>query len=288
MKQRIRQTERWTRGLDAGVDEGANQLPVEPPPPPPPPPSSVTPLWRTRYDTVANGSSTYVDWDEATKDPSRIMYVYDPLGQRGIVQRVELYPGDNNVLGSGEGERAQVLPRSGASGYLTGFRDGDQVIMSWSIMLPTDFASPDGGFNNDKSTHASGGGNQSPFQSNIMTDAANWAVRIYGGGTWLSWGQPAGSVGEWFQLGTLSKNQWHDIVLEMRYGSTGSGYIRVWRNNVKVLDATNRKIGYTGDPGMYYKQGFYRAPYTKITRYWNDDTFRWASVTDAFSYYGWS
>lgn len=244
------------------------------------------PLTHSNYKSVALGTDTYAYWREQSKAPDRVTYVPDPAGQRGTVQRFEVLPGDTDVFGSSAvGERAEVTRLSD----LGGFVDGQTIVMSWSVFIDSGFASPPGDWNNFVQTHVAGGnGQQSPWQLNLSGDDAQLRMRLYGGGQWSDGGQPRGSVAEWFSLGPLPKGQWHDFLAEVRFGCTGAGYARVWRNGSLLVDAPDRAIGYCGDPGLYWKQGFYRAAYDKPTRLWFDDTFRWSSVADAFAHYGWS
>ena len=55
---------------------------------------------------------------------------------------------------------------------------------------------------------------------------------------------------------------WHDFVV-VRFDCTGTGYVQLWLDGQLLVDARDRKIGYCGDPGMYWKQGFYRARMTR-------------------------
>jgi hypothetical protein len=127
---------------------------------------------------------------------------------------------------------------------------------------------------------------QAPWQLNLVGDQADLKLRIFGGGNWTGSVQPAGSVSEWLSLGSLPKNQWNDFVAVVRFGCTGAGYTKVWNNGQLLVDAENQKIGYCGDPGMYWKQGFYRSAYDKTTRLWFSDTYRWSSIQDMVNYYG--
>src|SRR4051812_14037365 len=66
------------------------------------------PLSHTNYRSVPAGADSTGYWAKQAEAPDRVTYVSDPVGQRGTVQRVEVQPGDNNVFGSGSGERAEV------------------------------------------------------------------------------------------------------------------------------------------------------------------------------------
>ena len=238
-------------------------------------------LSRTNYRSVPVGASFDGYWSQPQAEaPDRVMYVDDPLGQRGTVQRIEVQPGDGSTAPQG-GERAEVLNQS----KLSGFRDGETLVMSWGVMIDSTFASPPGGWNNFVQIHADGGGNQAIWQLNLVGDQADLKLRIFGGGDWTVSGQPTGSVSEWLSLGSLPKNEWNDFGAVIRFGCGGTGYTKVWRNGQLLVDARDRKIGYCGDPGMYWKQGFYRSAYDKTTRLWLSDTYRWASLPDADNYY---
>jgi hypothetical protein len=250
----------------------------------PPAWADAGPLTRTNYESVLALTNDYAFWKEQVKSSVRVLYENDPAGQRGVVQRIEVQPGDNNVFGSQAGERAEVT----AHGGLGGFTDKQTVVMSWSTFIDSGFSSPETKWNNFVQIHSSGGLAFSPWELNLVGNKAELAMRLFGGGDWSSSQRPAGAVQEWLPLGSLSKNQWHDFVIEVRFGCTGKGSAKVWRNGEKLADVQNRKIGYCGDPGMYWKQGFYRSAHNKTTRLWFDDTLRWANSSDAFAHYGWA
>lgn len=242
------------------------------------------PLTRTNYQSVAALTNDYAYWREQVKSSVRVLYENDPAGQRGVVQRVEVQPGDNNVFGSQRGERAEVTARDG----LGGFTDEQTVVMSWSTFIDSGFSSPETKWNNFVQIHSSGGSAFSPWELNLVGDEPELAMRLFGGGDWSSSQPPTVAVQEWLPLGPLSKNQWHDFVIEVRFSCTGKGFAKVWRDETTLVDVQDRKIGYCGDPAMYWKQGFYRSPHNKTTRLWFDDTMRWANWSGAFADYGWA
>lgn len=244
----------------------------------PSPASAVSGLIsRTNYRSVPVGASEDGYWNEHVSAPDRVRYVDDPLGQRGTVQRIEVRPGD----ASSGGERSHVLNQS----KLGGFQDGDTIVMSWGLMIDSTFASPPGGWNNFVAIH-DGGGAQAPLELSLATDQADLVLDLVGAsGDWIPEGQPAGIVRETLHLGPLPKDRWHDFGIEVRFGCTGTGYVQLWVDGQHLVDARDRKIGYCGDPGMYWKQGFYRSVYDKTTRLWFSDTYRWASIPDADNYY---
>ena len=243
------------------------------------------PLTHSNYNSLAATGRVEPYWRPQAKSDDRIAYVPDPLGQRGTVQQFAVQPGDNNVFGSSnQGERAEVTRLSD----LGGFVEGQTIVMSWSTMIDSHFASPPGDWNNFVQTHVTGGSAQSPWQLNLRGDDAELRMRLYGGGQWTESGQPEGSAAEWFDLGPFTKDHWHDFVAQVTFGCNGNGLARVWMDGRQLVDAVNRKIGYCGDPGLYWKQGFYRASYDKPTQLWFGDTFRWKSVTDALAHYGWT
>lgn len=246
--------------------------------------AAPTPLTRTDYATVPAFTNDYSYWSEQVKSSTRVLYESDPAGKRGVVQRIEVQPGDTNVFGSGTGERAEVT----AQAQLGGFVEGQTIVLSWSTLIDSGFESPSGKWNNFVQIHAAGGAALSPWELNLAGADADFNMRLFGGDDWSSSTTPAGAVEEWLPLGLLSKNQWHDFVVELRFGCTGKGYAKVWLDGKQIADAQNRKIGYCGDPGMYWKQGFYRSAYSKTTRLWFDDTLRWGNSNDAFAYYGWA
>jgi hypothetical protein len=238
----------------------------------------------TNYDSVSPGSSSYRYWHEQAKSSGRVQYVPDPVGQRGIVQLIEVKAGDTNVFGSSNrNERAEV---TGASD-LGGFVDGQTVVMSLGVFIDSSFSSPPQGWNIISQIHAAGSGNRPPWNLNISGDQADLQMGLFGGGTWLQSGQPEGSIGQGFPLGQLSKNQWHDFVVEVRFGCGGDGHAAVWLDGQNLVNAENQTIGYCGDPGMYWKQGVYRAANDTDMKVWFSDTYRWANLNDALAHYGW-
>lgn len=235
-------------------------------------------LSRTNYQSLVAGADGYGYWGEQAAAPDRIQYVADTAGQRGIVQRIELQPGDK----SGAGERAEVINPAG----LGGFQDGQTIVMSWGLLIDSTFASPPGAWNYFVQIHADGGGNQAPLYLALAGDQADLVLGMVGGGNWIPEGQPANTVRHSLDLGPISKNRWHDFVMKTQFGCAGEGYVQLWVDGELVADVRDQKIGYCGDPGMYWKQGFYRSAYDKTTRLWFSDTVRWASLQEAAKYYG--
>lgn len=247
------------------------------------------PVTRTNYNALGTGWRPDTFWRPQAKADDRIAYVPDPLGQRGIVQRIEVLPGDTNVFrSSSKGERADVIRQGAKQGDMGGFVDGQTIVMSWSTLIGSNFASPPGDWNIFANTHTAGGSTQSPWQLNLSGDEARFRMRLFGGGRWKEELQPPDATKEWFDFGPLPKNQWHDFVAQVTFGCTGKGVARLWMDGKQLVDAVDRKIGYCGDPGLYWKQGFYRSAYDKPTQLWFADTFRWKTVTDALAHYGWT
>jgi hypothetical protein len=242
------------------------------------------PVSHTNYNSVPSGGSSDGYWRHQEKEQNRVTYVPDPSGTRGVVQQFTVLPGDTNVFGSSsKGERAEVTADD-----LGGFTDDQVLVMSWSTLIASDFASPPGGWNSFVQVHAAGGGNQAPVALSLEGDGAVLKMSLFGGGQWIPNGQPEGAVEDSFDLGPLSKNRWHDFALEVRFGCAGNGYARLWVDGKPVIDAQDRAIGYCGDPFMYWKQGFYRSAYDKPTQIWFDNTFHWKSINDAVAHYGWA
>lgn len=246
--------------------------------------AAAGPVSQTDYGSISPGSNSYRYWDEQVKSSTRVQYVEDPTGQRGIVQRIQVKAGDTNVFGSSSrNERAEVT----SAGNLSGFVDGQTVVMSWGVFIDPSFSSPPKGWNIISQIHAAGSGNRPPWNLNISGDQADLQMGLFGGGTWIPKGQPDRSAEQTFSLGPLAKNQWHDFVLDVRFGCAGDGHAALWLDGQPLVDAENVTIGYCGDPGMYWKQGVYRAANDTDMTLWFSDTYRWANRTDAFAHYGW-
>jgi hypothetical protein len=53
-------------------------------------------------------------------------------------------------------------------------------------------------------------------------------------------------------------NRWIDLVWGVRFAPDSSGWFEVWVDGVNVLPRTNHATMWSGDSGMYLKQGLYK------------------------------
>lgn len=168
------------------------------------------------------------------------------LGNYSSRQHVE--PGDNNVAGSNQGERCDIL-RSGI-----GAEEGNEMWYAWSTYFPSDYnPTPGSGWNLFADWHNSGSGqaNQN-FEYNTSRNPAVLEVRTYGGCQNCN-------VRTW-TLGTLTKNQWYDFVQHIKWSSDSNvGFLEMWINGQNVVPFTRMATLYTGQ-GAYLKLANYRAP----------------------------
>lgn len=247
--------------------------------------ASAEPMSQTDYGSLFPDSYVYEYWEAQAKKSDRIRYVRDPAGQRGIVQRIEIKSGDTQVYGSGaRAERAEVAAKTGG---LSHFVNGDSVVISFGVRVDPAFVSAPESWNIFSQVHASGGGNIPPFALSISGEEPSVQMALEGGGSWEETGQPEGTVKSRFELGPLPKGEWHDIIVALQFGCEGDGQATVWLDGRLSADASNRSIGYCDDPGMYWKQGVYRAADDTDLKLWFSDTYRWSSSSDALAHYNW-
>lgn len=248
--------------------------------------ASSEPMSQTDYGSVFPDSYFYEYWEAQVKQSDRVRYVRDPAGQRGIVQRIEVKSGDTQVYGSGAtAERAEVAAKTGD---LSRFVNGESVVISFGVRVDPSFASAPESWNIFSQVHASGGGNRPPFALSISGDEPSVQMALEGGGRWEKAGQPDDTVKSRFELGPLPKGEWHDIVVALQFGCEGDGQATVWLDGRLSADASSQAIGYCEDPGMYWKQGVYRAADNADLKLWFSDTYRWANASDALAHYDWN
>jgi hypothetical protein len=54
-------------------------------------------------------------------------------------------------------------------------------------------------------------------------------------------------------------NRWIDLVWGVRFAPDSTGWLEVWVDGVNVLPRTNHATMWSGDSGMYLKQGLYKS-----------------------------
>jgi hypothetical protein len=183
------------------------------------------------------------------KDPSRVTLESDVVRQGRFAARFEVRPGDNNVAGSGSGERADLLIHNSTTEGV----EGSEQYWAWSTYFPADFDAPMGGWNVFVGFHHTGKTGQSPVHF-FVDDRKTIKMRVMGG----NFEHP---VKRYFTLARLTKGRWYDFVFHVKWSSDPRiGFVEVGVNRLRIVRRTSIPTLYVG-MGVYLKQGFYRRAY---------------------------
>jgi hypothetical protein len=163
----------------------------------------------------------------------------------GTAVRLRTEPGDNNVSGSGDMERNDLLLSQAESDVY----EGREAWWAHSMMFPNDFAMPTWHAYILADFHHTGPTGQANFM--VLFQNGTWSLTGYGG---------PGVNGGGFSaaIGTPQKNVWYDFVYHVRWSSGGDGFFRAWVNGVKKLDHRGPTL-YSGQ-GAYFKLANYHTP----------------------------
>ncbi len=174
--------------------------------------------------------------------------------------RFEVRPGDNNVAGSGVGERAELLLDSNR----TAAREGAEQWWAFSAYFPKDFAAPAESWNVFTAFHHTG----STGQANVHFDVRNrtyLGLRLMGG----SFSSPTRR--DWL-LAPLQRGKWYDFLFHVRWSSRADvGFVEVYVDGYLVVPRAFTPTLYAGQ-SAYLKGGYYRAPYGRPTVVYLDGT----------------
>ena len=206
--------------------------------------SSASVGWRGDFET---GNFDQWSFGVQQKDPSRATIVTSPVRQGRYAARFEVQAGDNNVGGSGSGERAEALiPTS-----QTGAGEGVEQWWAWSTYFPSDFASGDGKWNFFAQFHHTGSTGQSNLEFTVADH--NTLMLI------TNSGDPFTPTERNYALASLGRGRWYDFVLHVRWSSDPSvGFVETFVNGSVVVPRTALPTLYPGQ-SVYFKQGFYRS-----------------------------
>jgi Polysaccharide lyase/Bacterial Ig domain len=214
--------------------------------------STIT--WRGDFETNSLSQWAHLQ----AKDPSRVTMRSDIVRQGRYAARFEVRPGDNNVAGSGTGERTQVYIGSST----TDAAEGREQYWAWSTYIPSDFKAPMGGWNALLGFHhtgTTGGGN---LQVDVR-DMSRIGLRVMG----ADFDNP---IRKDYTLAPLEKGRWYDFVLHIKWSSDPTiGFVEVWVNGSRVVPKTITPTLYYGQ-GVYLKLGYYRAAYSETTVVYHD------------------
>jgi len=224
----------------------------------------ATTAWRGDFETGNLSQWTALQ----AKDPSRVTIQSSPLRQGRYAARFEVRPGDNNVAGSGTGERTQVY----IGNVLTDWAEGREQYWAWSTYIPPDFTAPMGGWNAFVGFHHTGTTGPGNIQFDVR-DMSRIGLRVMGGAS-------NNPIRKDYRLAPLRKGRWYDFVLHIRWSSHPKvGFVEVWVNGSRVVPKTITPTLYVGQ-GVYLKMGDYRSAYSKRTVIYHDGMRRGPTLAD--------
>lgn len=164
-------------------------------------------------------------------------------GGKGLRLRTE--PGDRDIAGSGDMERADVY----LSQADTGCHEGREQWWEHSILLPDDFAMPTWQMYVLFDFHHTGPGGQANFHVNLADGAL--VFRGFGGRRVNDGYYQA-------KIGPAMKNVWYDFVYHVKWSAVGDGFFKAWVNGEQKLDHRGPTL-YAGQ-GCYLKLANYHTP----------------------------
>jgi hypothetical protein len=241
-----------------------------PTPTPAPAPLPAAPAGSVKWSCDFENTTCGMGEHSKTEPTPRSTYVANArTGSRGI--SLNTRPGDNNVHGSGDWERNDLI--LGASSEYC--NQGQTEWWAHSVMFPDNFVfPPSGGIVMDFHHNASSG--QANFEIQTMAGIGIRA-RGYGGGSINSgmyqsvfpdpYGAPAGSV---------TKNRWYDFVYNVKWSSGSDGFMIAWLNGKKVMNYKGPTL-YSGI-SCYLKLANYHAPLGTASSVIHDRVIRGTSA----------
>jgi hypothetical protein len=159
--------------------------------------------------------------------------------------RLHTQPGDNNVSGSGDMERNDLLLSQAESDVY----EGREQWWAHSMMFPNDFAMPTWHVYVLADFHHSGPTGQANFM--VLLRDNTWTFTGFGG--------PNVNGGQFRAvIGTPQKNVWYDFVYHIRWSSGPDGFFDAWVNGKRVLAHQGPTL-YSGQ-GAYFKLANYHTP----------------------------
>lgn len=195
--------------------------------------------WETCQSALSNtGCKTVGKGD-------RTMRIVPGAHQGQWAARFEVRPGD--VPNFGGGERSEVS--SGTPSATV--RAGDERWYQWSMLFPSDFATPKGVWFIVMQWHSGSG--SPPLAINISNQGT---VDIGGDGLKS---EPKRTIGP------VRRGQWVDYTLHVKFSRNSSdGFVEAWENGQQTVQMTHRAT--MTSASNYLKQGIYRdhGPVTSV------------------------
>jgi hypothetical protein len=229
--------------------------------------ASASVTWRGDYE-----SGNFSQWTLGVqqKVDGRATIVSSPNRQGRYAARYEVDPGDNNVVGSGTGERTEAL----TSQALTDGYDGHENWYAWSTMFAPGFTSNSSMWNAFTQFHQTGSTGQA-MQFDVVQNSIMF----------LSWGGDFNNPTSC--RATLDTNKqngvWYDFVFHVKWSANPSvGFFEIFENGKLVVPRTYCPTLYSGQ-GVYMKQGYYRNAQSNTAVIYDDGTRRGSSYADVIA-----
>jgi hypothetical protein len=232
--------------------------------------ASASVTWRGDYE-----SGNFSQWTLGVQEKvdGRATIVSSPGRQGRYAARYEVDPGDNNVAGSGTGERTEALTSQAATdGY-----EGHENWYAWSTMFPTGFQAP------------SDGNWWSYFTQwhNTASTGQAAAINVLGNGTInmrMAGGDPTNpTYTNAVLVSGWQHDTWYDFVVHVRWSSDASiGFYEEFVNGKRVTALKHCPTLYVNQ-GVYMKQGYYREAQPSTAVIYDDGTRRGSSYEDVIA-----
>jgi polysaccharide lyase-like protein len=218
-------------------------------------------------DASLTGDFTYVGGIQA---PDRIQIVANPSRHEGqLCYRFETRMGDTNGGNGATGDDRTEF--TGASeGDIGGpflFHDGDEAWMARSVMFPEGFPVPTGFFvfgqmfADDLAGHAGG----SPPFAFEMSPNRQMTITVRGGVKALATdAAPFSTSGA---IGWATPGVWHDILLHVKWSTSGAGILEVWHREAGAAWADVPEYSLTALTNILTVGGFVLPMYPEVGIY---------------------
>ena len=218
--------------------------------------------WRGDLET---GNFSQWDCGVQEKVAGRGTIVSSPVRQGRYAARFEIRPGDNNVAGSGSGERTEALS-------CRTFGEGEEQWWAWSTMFAPDFSASNSGWNIFTQFHNSG--------------TTGGRVEFYLNGSQMYFvthgGQLSSPAVRQWKIADRKNGKWYDFVFHVKWSESNAGFVEVWLDGEKVVSLTNTPTLYIGQE-VYLKQGYYREAQSNVAVLYHDGTRQGTSYADVAS-----
>jgi hypothetical protein len=213
-------------------------------------------LWRGDFET---GSFSQWGCGVQEKLSGRATVASSPLRQGRYAARFEVRSGDNNVAGSGTGERTEACATQAQS---DGF-EGHENWWAWSTYFDPSFSPSTSAWNYFTQWHHTGPTGQANLafasSGNLIT------FRVCNGS------DPSHPTCKTTTIDSSRQNgRWYDFVVHVKWSSNSSiGLVEVWENAKQVIPLTHTATLYPSQ-GSYFKQGYYRSATTNTAITYED------------------